>query len=193
VRSVSAAGTPIGDEALAALQRAVREVESHAASGGWDAPPTLYALVPTDDLVHREPQLAGRLVLDPAAAVSGLTPVEQEPLDADRPLDQVLPQIAWPAAVVGAAVVLERLVLPAAAEAELPGNPGAAERFAADHPGRTELRVAAGATREGRGHCVVRLRSHDNEADRLEGPDLVPGLLDLLAASLRPDAEIAAS
>ena len=186
-------GAPTGEDGLPALQLAVREVEEHAARGGWDAPATLFALVPTDDLVQREPQLATRLGLDPAAQVSGLTPVEQEPLDTDRPLDQVLPQIAWPAAVVGAAVVLERVLLPAEAEAEVPASSAAAERFAADHPGRTELRVAAGALRDGRGHCVVRLRSHDSEAERLEGPDLVPGLLELLAVSLRPDAEVAAS
>ena len=35
----------------AVLRAAVREIEAHAAEGGWDQPARLYALVPTSDLL----------------------------------------------------------------------------------------------------------------------------------------------
>jgi hypothetical protein len=174
-------------DSLAALRAAVREIESHAARGGWDAPARLFALVPTADLVQREPGLAARLGLE-AGAVSGITPVEQEPLPTDQPLDQVLQRIVWPDAVVGAATVLERLLLPAAVEEQAPAAAGEVERFAAMHPDRVEVRVAAGVLRDGKGHCVLRLRSHDSDDQRVEGNDVVPGVLRLLAESLLPDS-----
>ena len=185
---------PSGNEdavTLAALQTAVREVEAHAALAGWDSPARLFALVPTDDLVRREPGLAARLRLDQRTGSGGLTPVEQEPLPPDRALDQVLARIEWPDAVAGAAAVVERVVLPPAAEAHLGAEE--AERVAAEHPDRDEVRVAAGVLRDGRGHCVVRLRSADSDDARVEGEDVVPGLVRLLSATLRPSGEVGRS
>ena len=56
------------------LRRAALEVESHVAAEGWDQAPRLFALVPTADLVAREPGLADQLAGDPAS----MTPVEQD-------------------------------------------------------------------------------------------------------------------
>ena len=43
------------------------------------------------------------------------------------------------------------------------------------------------ATRAGSTYCALRLRSHDEDRQVLEGPDLVPALLQLLQATLAPD------
>ncbi len=164
-----------------ALAAAVREIESHAADGGWDQPARLYALVDTADLLSREPALASHLGLDDAA--TGLTPVEQE-LVADRPLEQLLEEIVWPASVLGCAAVVERLVLPPAADAELPGDAAAATAYAHHHPDRQEVRIVAGATRGGATYCALRMRAHDDASSVVTGTDLVPGLLELVVNTL---------
>ena len=84
-----------------ALEAALREVEAHVASGGWDQPARLYALVPTADLLMREPGLAEALGIEGDPPPGHLTPVEQE-LPADgEPLETVLQSVEWPAAVRG--------------------------------------------------------------------------------------------
>jgi hypothetical protein len=90
----------------------------------------------------------------------------------------------WPAEVFGCAAVVERLVLPPTADGELPEDPGAAEQYAADHPDRQEVRIVAGATRDGATYCALRMRSHDDAFSVLESPDLVPALLELLRSTL---------
>ena len=171
-----------------ALQLAVREIEAHVAAAGWDRPGVLFALVDTTDLLSREPAMAARLHVDAVTAAGALTPVEQEPLPPGRPFEQGLQHIMWPAEVAGAGAVVERIVLPAQAEAAAPPAPDAAERYAAEHPERQEVRMAVGVLRDGQSHCVLRLRSHDSEPARLEGADLMPGLVRLLAATLQPQA-----
>jgi hypothetical protein len=172
-----------GTSAMSPLARAVREIEAHAAESGWDQPARLYALVPTDELVTREPRLIHALGLDAAASAGSLTPVEQEPLPPDRRLEDVLAGIVWPEEVLGAAAVIERVVLPPAAEAHMPEEPGEAERFAAQHPDRQEVRMAAGVLRDGNSHCVLRMRAHEDAL--LEGDTLVPGLVGMLAHTMQ--------
>lgn len=174
-------GGPEVDRVLAA---AVREIEVHAAEDGWDQPARLYALVPTADLVAREPTLAAAMGLDAATAAGSLTPVEQDHTPVDRSLEEVLQQIMWPAEVFGCAAVVERFVLPPEADADIPEDPEAAEEFAANHPLRQEVRIVAGATREGATYCALRFRSHDDPTSVVESPDLVPGLLELLTSTL---------
>jgi hypothetical protein len=171
-------------EVDAALKTAVREIEAHASEAGWDQPARLYALVPTSDLLAREPALAAAMGLDEVAAAGSLTPVEQDDVPVDKPLESVLGQIMWPAEVFGCAAVVERLVLPPTADGELPEDPGAAERYAAEHPDHQEVRIVAGATRDGATYCALRLRSHDDAFSVLESPDLVPALLELLRSTL---------
>jgi hypothetical protein len=90
----------------------------------------------------------------------------------------------WPAEVLGCAAVVERLVLPPAADGHLPDDPEAAEQYAADHPERQEVRIVAGATRDGATYCALRMRTHDDAFSVLESPDLVPALVDLLRSTL---------
>jgi hypothetical protein len=166
-----------------AVRRVVREVEAHAAAGGWDQPAQLFALVPTAELIAAEPALAAQLGLDAAEDAGSFTPVEQE-VPADRQLEDVLQGISWPPTVVGCAAVVERLVLPPGAEAQLPDDADAARKAAAEHPDRQEVRMAVAVTRDGRAHCALRLRAHDEDDDVLDGVDLVPALVALLAETL---------
>lgn len=166
------------------LKAAVREIEAHAAESGWDQPARLYALVPTSDLLAREPQLAAAMGLDEASAAGTLTPVEQDHVPADRTLEQVLEQIMWPAQVFGCAAVVERFVLPPGADEQMPADTDAAQEYAAAHPDRQEVRIVAGATRDGATHCALRLKSYDDDQSVVESTDLVPVLLQLLSGTL---------
>jgi len=176
--------TDSGPEVDAVLRTAVREIEVHAAEAGWDQPARLYALVPTTDLMAREPQLATAMGLDEASAAGSLTPVEQDQMPADGTLEKALEQIMWPAEVFGCAAVVERLVLPPGSDALIPEDAQAAEEYAASHPDRREVRIVAGATRQGSTYCALRLRSHDDHLSVVESTDLVPALLQLLLNTL---------
>ena len=160
------------------LRRAALEVEAHVGAEGWDQPPRLFALVPTADLIAREPALADQLSSDP----DGITPVEQE-LDPARELEDLLTEIEWPDAVIGCAAVIERIMLPPAAEETWPDDPEALVAAAAAHPDRQEVRLVAAFTRDVRAHSAVRARE-PLEAELLEGPDLVPGLIEHLRGTL---------
>jgi len=169
------------------LQAVVRELEQHAAGAGWDRPATLFALVPSADLIAREPGLAA-VIEDP----DGITPIEQEAVDAAR-FEVFLESIAWPDDVVGAAAVLERLVLPPEAEAEVPEEAGAAAEYAAEHPDRQEVRIVAATLRSGEAWCAMRFRAYDEDDKVLTGPDLVPGLVGLLGQTLEPEEDAGAA
>lgn len=172
-----------------ALAAAVLEIETHIASGGWDQPARLYALVHTARLVEREPELASAMGLDAASAQGSLTPVEQEQLPPEQPLEVALQSITWPPDVAGCAAVVERLVLPPEVEEQIPEDRASAEEFAREHAARQEVRIVAGATRAGATYCALRLRAHDDDRSVVGGPDLVPGLLALLGATLDADEE----
>lgn len=177
-------------DVIGAAQRAmrlvelVREIERHVAAEGWDQNPRLFALARTVELVALEPEIAEALGAegeDPAS----LTPIEQEPLDRDRPLDEVLATTMWPDEVVGAALVLERLMLPPSAEeALLEEDPATLESAAANHPERQDVRMAVVVTRDGGRICALRLRAHDVDDEVLVGENLVPRLADALATTL---------
>ncbi|MCU1687289.1 MAG: hypothetical protein JWQ81_8028 [Amycolatopsis sp.] len=185
-----------------------REVEEFVASGGWDQPPQLFALVPTAALLDEQPELAGQL-----DASSPLTPVAQESLP-DGDLGEALAKVAWPDLVLGCALVQEIIVLPPDAEADLPADVDSdaesLRRAAADHPRRTEARLVAAVLREGDVACVMRLRggkptapagvdapgpkstgntvdAEGNAVDEIiEHPELAPNLLEALKTTFLP-------
>ncbi|WP_286929887.1 MULTISPECIES: PPA1309 family protein [Aeromicrobium] len=163
------------------VRRAALEVEGHVNDGGWDQAPRLFALVLTADLLAAQPELADELG-DP----DSYTPIEQE-LPHDREVEDLLPEIGWPGEVAGCAVVMERITLPAEAEDDLPSDPAAVADFAAQHPDRQEMRIVAAVLRDGPAHVAVRPRASE-DAPLIEGPDLVPGLVDLLAQTLAEDS-----
>lgn len=178
---------PLTAAADLVLRGVVLELEKHASASGWDQPARLFALVPTADLLANEPALAEMLEIPEGADLTGsLTPVEQEEVPDDDTLEDLLSQIIWPAEVQGAAVIVERLVLPPSV-GELPEDPAEAQQVAETHPDRQEVRIIAGATRTGTSYCALRLRSHDEDFAVIEGTDLVPALLELLHGTLTDD------
>lgn len=164
---------PPGSEDLLAV---TREVEDFVATGGWDQAPQLFALVPTTELIVRQPELATQV--DPA---SPLTPVAQDALPSDD-LGAALAGIMWPDVVSGCALAQEIVVLPPEAEAALPTEAEPLLRAAAEHPQRREARLVAAVLRDGSTFCVLRLR---DEPDLMHGPDLAPNLTKALLATLR--------
>lgn len=169
-----------------------REVEEFVAGAGWDQRPQLFALVATQELLARQPDLAAQL-----NAESTLTPIAQDALP-DEDLADALARIAWPDAVLGCALSQEIIVLPPDAEEELGQQAGSASedaerlrRAAANHPRRTEARLVAAVSRDGGRACVLRLRgqrSDDPEREEpldevIENPGLAPNLLEALEAT----------
>ena len=172
-----------------ALSRAVIEIEKHVSGAGWDQPAQLFALVPTEELLRAEPQLAAQLGADDAS--QPLTPVAQGELPdglEDEHLADALAQIEWPDGVTGCALAIERIVLPASTEAGLSSVESDAElaRMAGSDPRRHEVRMVAAVLREGDRFGAVRLRSHDEDSAVLTGTDLVPTLCEVLSLTFEP-------
>lgn len=167
----------------ASLARCVRETEQHVAAAGWDAPVRVFALVRTADALASDPSLAS-LLPDTYGDPDHLTAVEQEGLPEAASLEELLAQLAWPDAVDGVAVVVERLVVPPQAEETLPDDEAAAVAALADHPDAETVRIAVGVLRSGESWCALRARSHDTDEEVAGAPDAVPGLVEALAATL---------
>jgi hypothetical protein len=164
------------------LEDVVLEIERHAAGSGWDQPASMFALVDTAELLEREPQLAGLLGIEPGH--TGLTPVEQEPVE--QTVQELLATILWPPEVAGCAVVLEATTGSSTGSTSPTEEPEDLEGVAADGG---EARIVAGALRTGEGFCTIRQRAHDEDDLVLAGADLVPGLLQLLHATLEPETD----
>ncbi len=183
------------------LAAAVSEIDHHLATEGWNQPTRLYALVLTTELLHSEPGLADSLGLPTDAAPDALTPVEQESLPSDTPLDEWLSGITWPPEVAGCVLAQEVLALPPSVEADVPTGTDAVQ-WAATHPLRREVRMVVGVLRDTTKHCSLRVRGsaptsnnaigtadqgtaqHEVADDLVTGSDLVPLLADALAATL---------
>lgn len=163
------------------LLDAVLDIERHVDADGWDQPTLLFALVATERIRAEQPELATHLgVLDGGPL---LTSFEQPAPPDDEELDDFLARIEWPEQVTGAAVVVERIVLPPGAEADVADRPDAAA-LAREHPQAQDMRIVVGVSRDGQSMCALRLRGHD-EQSVLTGPDLVPGLAEALLETFR--------
>lgn len=171
-----------------AVTRAVRELEQHVAAAGWDGPMRLFALVRTAGAIERDPGLATTLPTEVVASARAdadhLTIVEQEDLAQAATIEELLGPIAWPPTVDGAALVVERVVVPPEAESGLPADGAQAVEWLLRHPQRRDVRLVAGVLRDGTQACAIRTRDHDADDRVAVGPDLVPGLLAALAATL---------
>lgn len=175
---VTSASQPVTDP----LSLAALDTERHVAASGWDQPPRLFALVPTADLLKREPHLAAGLTVSDQIA-GALTAIEQEELPTTESIETLLGQIAWPESVEGCAIVVERLVVPPDAERGLPDDRDAAVAALAEHPDRRDVRLLAAATRDGRSICLLRQRDHDRDDRVATGSDIAPGLVEALRAT----------
>jgi hypothetical protein len=180
-------GTSPGDTPVAAtpLTRAVLEIDEYAAGLGWDQPARLFALVDTERLRAQEPSLSEQLGLEDGQDAGALTPVEQDEIPHDAPLDEFLATIAWPDVVAGCALSVERLMLPPAAEPSMPDDldDDQLTAWVAEHPERREVRMTVGVLRDGTRESALRLRDKDTPTDVLTGSDLVPGLAEALRAT----------
>ena len=171
-----------------ALAEAVREIERHVSAGGWDGPVRVFALVRTARALSSDPglasQLPGEIVAYARKDPLHLTSVEQEDLPAAPTLEDLLGGLSWPETVDRAAVVDERVVLPPAAEEAMPPEPDAALEYLMSHPERQDVRLAVGVLRSGQSWCAVRTRAQDSDDAVGGGPDVVPGLVEAVAATL---------
>jgi len=166
----------------APLDHLTLAIERHAAAAGWDRPLQLFSLVETADLLRREPQLLE--TLGPLAAEpGGLTPVDQGDLPEHASLDELLAGLSWPPEVLGAALTVERLMVPPSVEADMPHDEANALQWLAQHPQRQEVRIVVAVLRDNSRSAALRMRAHDDEASVLTGGDLVPALADALAAT----------
>ncbi|MER6672499.1 PPA1309 family protein [Streptomyces sp. NPDC000983] len=171
--------------AASPLTRAVLEIDEYASGLGWDQPARLFALVDTARLRAQEPGLAAQLGLEDGQETSGLTPIEQDEIGTGKALDEFLATIAWPDAVAGCALTVERLMLPPSAEAQVPQDldEAALTKWVARHPERQEVRMTVAVLRDGSRDSALRLREKDSPTEVLTGKDLVPGLAEALAAT----------
>ncbi len=159
------------------LSAVVREVEHHVAAAGWDQPTRLFAIVPT----------AAVLAADPTLSLSSdlaLTSIEQELEEVNTSLDDLLGHIAWPDDVVGAIVVVERIVLPPDASEQLPDDDDEhLMATVAQHPDRRDVRMVSAVLRSGHNMNALRYRLHDEPDSVAIAADLVPQLNDALLAT----------
>ncbi|GHJ35852.1 PPA1309 family protein [Streptomyces sp. TS71-3] len=178
----SPAGPPM---AASPLTRAVLEIDEYVSGLGWDQSPRLFALVDTARLRSEEPSLAERLGLAEDGPAGSLTPIEQEEVPTGEPLDTFLGTIAWPDAITGCALTVERLMLPPSAEASVPDDLDGARlaEWVAEHPDRQEVRMTVAVLRDGARESALRLREKDSPSEVLTGSGLVPGLADALVAT----------
>ena len=181
--NVAPSGPPL---AASPLTVAVLEIDEYASGLGWDQPARLFALVDTAKLRVQEPGLAAQLGLDSSdSTTAALTPIEQEELPPGKALDEFLATIAWPDAVAGCAMTVERLMLPPSAESSVPEGLSDAQltKWVARHPDRQEVRMTVAVLRNGARESAVRLREKDSPTEVLTGAGLVPGLAEALAAT----------
>jgi hypothetical protein len=142
------------------LERLVSELDMDAKN--WDLPPRLYALSPAADLLAIHPELGRTLSLSLEKDPGALTAIEQEGNPSAEELEEFLAGIGWAPEVVGVAVVLERLI---------------------NEPSE-DVRITAAVLRDGSHQCAIRFRRYDFDDSVLYGADLVPQLIEALAATL---------
>ncbi len=168
---------PLAPDPLTAV---LLNIEQHSAAAGWDQPWRVFALVETSELLAHAPAVAR--TLGPEAG-SPWTAVEQDELPEATSLEELLHQLAWPTTVIGAALVVERVMLPAEVEADLPDEQAEILRAVAEHPRRQDVRLGVAVLRSGDRACTLRFRSHDEERSVLSGRDLAPRLTDAMLAT----------
>jgi hypothetical protein len=166
------------------LTIAALDTERHVAASGWDQNPRLFALVSTADLLEREPQLRAGLSGSDLAE-GALSAIEQENLPRTSSLESLLGTLSWPDTVVGAALAVERIVVPPEAERHLPDDPAKAVDALAAHPDRRDVRLLVAVLRGGQSRCLLRQRAHDRDDQVALGDDIAPGLVHALRATLQ--------
>lgn len=155
------------------LTALVREVEEHMGETGWDQPPQLFAVVPTADLLAKQPDLAAHL--DPGAP---FTPIAQDALPSTD-LGDALASIMWPDDVAGCAIVQEIMVAPPGPDTGADPTPEAGFR---------EARIVAAVLRDGPAACALRMRDPRSDAEEqlIVSAELAPNLVVALRRTFAP-------
>ena len=167
----------------AALNRAMREAVEFIHGEGWDAPPTLFALVPSDLLVD---QLVDAAVDDAPLTliVQNSMPDNIEP--GSRHLADYISRLAWPAEAAGVILAQEILFRDTSSDAD---------------EGPRPARLFSGVLREeGVELTLLQMRPTEEELEAAGpfaedeihlrgGPDVAPGVLEALRYGLEQDPE----
>lgn len=168
------------------LSETIREIEQHVARGGWDSPPRVFAIIRTKEALESSPELAQQMPELPSQVEANefaMLSIEQEDLPPADTLEELLGSLAWPPTVHGAALVVERVIVPPEAEVGMPSDPDEALSYLAEHPEREDVRLAVAVLRDGPSWCAIRTRRNDDPTQVALGPDLVPGLVAALTAT----------
>lgn len=91
-------------------------------------------------------------------------------------MEELLAQIAWPEAVDGCAICVERVIVDREDESVI----GPEEALA--DPNKRDVRLAVGLMRDGASWCTLRVK---DVPDLIESSDAVPELIDVLRQTLR--------
>lgn len=172
-----------------ALQKVTTDLERDNAKKGWDQPPALYALVPTKDLLQLEDLApAARVDLEETwdGSETHLAAVLQAALQEDN-VEDFLPRIVWPDSVAGAALSVERIIVPPEVEDDAPEDPDEALEYISNHPARTDVRLTIGVSREGESWCLIRTKTFDDDNTVACGEELIPSLVEALKVGFIPD------
>ncbi len=171
-----------------ALASEILSLEEYVASGGWDGPIRVFALVHTAKALEETPSIADEIPPEAVALAeadpNALLAIEQEGLPQVPNLEALLAQLAWPESVDGVAISVEQFVVPPHARDGLDPDPHAQVAALMDHPERDDVRIVAGVLRTGETWCALRYRSHDSADQVAQSSDAVPGLLDALRSTL---------
>lgn len=177
------------------LRLAVSSLEKDVARLGWDRSPSLFAFVYTKSIF---PQLAGEM--DPTEANQLRAALAENPQHLTAVLQDHLPpadlmdtlgHLVFGEDVVGVAVSMERFLVSPQVDADAPVDPEEREKFLLAHPSRQDVRIVAGATRDGNTWCASRARAEDSDEMVAQGENIVPELLEALKAMLVSDEELA--
>lgn len=170
------------------LITAIIEIEQLANESGWDQSPQLYALVKTTKIMDKLDFLSAdeRQTLAQSIATNPehLFSIYQDQLE--NPIEK-LHTVYFDDEVDGVAVVMERIMIPADAEEEIPQEVQARDKYLLSHPKREDMRMAVGVLRSGESWCAIRSRSHDEDKLVAQGPNLVPELIEALGQTLKAE------
>ena len=165
------------------LSIAALDTERHVGSAGWDQPPRLFALVPTAELLTREPQLAAGLTVSDQIE-GALTAIEQEDLPETDSIESLLGQIAWPDTVARLRHRRRAPRRPTGGRARPPL--ATTTRRWPSSPGTPTVATSGcsrPSTRDGSSICLLRQREHDSDDRVATGSDIAPGLVAALRAT----------
>ncbi|MCI7551837.1 MAG: PPA1309 family protein [Actinomycetaceae bacterium] len=167
-----------------ALRNATLEIEQYVARGGWDGPIRVFALVNAKRALRDNPELANELPADVQITdihdPDTLFSVEQEDLPQADSVNELLGRITWPSGVDGAAISMERIVVPPSVEVSLPKDDNEAMKVLQTHPQRNDVRMVVGVLRTGETWSAIRTKQYDDPAYVASQENLVPGVAEAL-------------